>query len=136
MLSSGVGSGSSYEGAAFTVQTGTGLAACPALLHHTLAAPMLRQYLTRACLLHLPSPADIDATGIHFLDDLVDELRDDNVDLVLGNPAKNVLVQLKRAHLVRKIGRANIHINVADAVNQVGGSYCNWAGQGYGCMGA
>lgn len=89
-----------------------------------------------ACPSDLPSPADIDATGIHFLDDLVDELRDDNVDLVLGNPAKNVLVQLKRAHLVRKIGRANIHINVADAVNQVGGSYCNWAGQGYGCMGA
>ncbi|KAI7843852.1 hypothetical protein COHA_002403 [Chlorella ohadii] len=72
----------------------------------------------RAVVLDLSPVTDIDATGIHFLDDLVDELRDDNVDLVLGNPAKNVLVQLKRAHLVRKIGRANIHINVADAVNQ------------------
>ncbi|KAI7843851.1 hypothetical protein COHA_002402 [Chlorella ohadii] len=72
----------------------------------------------RAVVLDLSPVTDVDATGIHFLDDLVDELRDDNVDLVLGNPAKNVLVQLKRAHLVRKIGRANIHINVADAVNQ------------------
>lgn len=73
-------------------------------------------------LLTLPRPshpADIDATGIHFFDDLIDELRDDGVDLVLGNPAKNVLVQLKRALLIRKIGRANIHINVSDAVNQV-----------------
>lgn len=64
-------------------------------------------------------PSDIDATGIHFFDDLIDELRDDGIDLVLGNPAKNVLVQLKRALLIRKIGRANIHINVSDAVNQV-----------------
>ena len=72
-----------------------------------------------------PGSTDIDATGIHFLEDLLDELRDDNVDLVLGNPAKGVLMQLKRAHRVRKIGRANIHINVADAVNQVG-SMVHW----------
>ncbi|PRW56212.1 sulfate transporter [Chlorella sorokiniana] len=72
----------------------------------------------RAVVLDLSPVTDIDATGIHFLEDLIDELRDDGIDLVLGNPAKNVLVQLKRAALVRKIGRANIHINVADAVNQ------------------
>jgi hypothetical protein len=35
-------------------------------------------------------PADIDATGIHWLDDLVDELREDSIQLVLGNPAKMV----------------------------------------------
>ena len=38
----------------------------------------------------LPLPADIDATGIHWLDDLVDELREDSIQLVLGNPAKMV----------------------------------------------
>lgn len=31
-------------------------------------------------------------------------------------PLEQVLLSLKRAHLIRKIGRANIHINVADAV--------------------
>ena len=35
-------------------------------------------------------PADIDATGIHWLDDLVDELREDSIQLVLCNPAKMV----------------------------------------------
>ena len=49
-------------------------------------------------------------------EDFIDELRDDGIQLTLGNPAKQVLLALKRAHLTRKIGRANIHIAVADAV--------------------
>ncbi len=61
--------------------------------------------------------ADIDATGIHFLDDLVDELRHEGgITLVLGNPSQRVLLSLKRAHLDRKIGRPNIHVHMADAV--------------------
>jgi sulfate transporter 4 len=37
---------------------------------------------------------------------------------VLGNPSQQVLVALKRARLDRKIGRSNIHVNMADAVGQ------------------
>lgn len=48
---------------------------------------------------------------------MVDELRHEGgVTLVLGNPSQRVLLALKRAHLDRKIGRANIHVHMADAV--------------------
>jgi len=64
-----------------------------------------------------PLPAaDIDATGIHFLDDLLDELKEDGIQLVLGNPSQQVLLALKRAHLDRKLNPRNIHVHVADAV--------------------
>ena len=33
-------------------------------------------------------------------------------------PDAQVLLSLKRSHLDRKIGRANIHVNAADAVKQ------------------
>ncbi|KAL4457420.1 hypothetical protein ABPG75_012285 [Micractinium tetrahymenae] len=71
----------------------------------------------RVVVLDLAPVTDIDATGIHFLDDLVDELRHEGgVALVLGNPSQRVLLSLKRAHLDRKIGRANINVHMADAV--------------------
>ena len=43
-----------------------------------------------AAVVGLASPHPIDATGIHWLDDLVDELREDSIQLVLCNPAKMV----------------------------------------------
>ena len=39
------------------------------------------------CLLLL---SDIDATGIHFLSDFLDELYDDSIGLVLANPNNRV----------------------------------------------
>jgi MFS superfamily sulfate permease-like transporter len=38
----------------------------------------------------LPPRADVDATGIHFLDDLVDDLKKQGIRLVLGNPSTQV----------------------------------------------
>ncbi|EFN58438.1 hypothetical protein CHLNCDRAFT_19800, partial [Chlorella variabilis] len=113
----------------------------------------------RVVVLDLAPVTDVDATGSHFLDDLVDELNDDSIKLVLGNPSQQasggpgpvapfhlchpcffflpsnptllhaligcavpfrahlqVLLALKRASLDRKIGRQNIHVNMADAV--------------------
>lgn len=41
----------------------------------------------RSC---FPPSADVDATGIHFLDDLVDDLKTQGIRLVLGNPSTQV----------------------------------------------
>ncbi|KAL4859014.1 Proton/sulfate cotransporter 2 [Chlorella vulgaris] len=72
----------------------------------------------RVVVLDLAPVTDVDATGIHFLDDLVDELKEQEIHVVLGNPSLQVLVSLKRAHLDRKIGRSNLHVGMADAVAQ------------------
>ncbi|PSC69015.1 sulfate transporter [Micractinium conductrix] len=70
----------------------------------------------RVVVLDLAPVTDIDATGIHFLDDFVDELQEDGVKLVLGNPSQQVLLSLKRANLDHKIGASNIFVHMADAV--------------------
>ena len=59
---------------------------------------------------------DVDATGIHFLHDFIDELREEGIRFAMANPSKEVLRALKRAGLVAKIGAGFMHVNMADAV--------------------
>ena len=49
-----------------------------------------------------PPHADIDATGIHFLDDFVDELQEDGVKLVLGNPSQQVGARRRRTRAAQR----------------------------------
>eukprot|EP00887_Chlorella_sp_A99_P004954 scaffold4.g4954.t1 len=60
--------------------------------------------------------SDVDATGTHMLHNCVRELTDLGVTLVIANPHKKVLLQLKKAGLDQKIGPTNIHINTSDAI--------------------
>lgn len=66
--------------------------------------------------LDLAAVGDIDGTGIRILYNFVDDLHDENIQLILVNPNKHVLVQLKRAKLDQRIGEAYIHINASDAI--------------------
>ena len=67
-------------------------------------------------ILDLSPVTDIDATGIHFLNDFIDELREQGIRFAMANPSKQVLQALSRAGLVAKIGAGFMHVNMADAV--------------------
>lgn len=66
---------------------------------------------------------DLDATALHFLGDLVEELHAENVGLALANPGKRELEGLRRSGLLEmdKIGEDMVHINMHDAVQHCRG---------------
>ena len=54
--------------------------------------------------------SDIDATAVHFLNTLIDQLNDDGIQLCLANPSRPVTIALNRAGLHNKLGADVNHI--------------------------
>lgn len=62
-----------------------------------------------------PSP-NIDIAGVHFFEDLVAELTRDNIQLILANPSRDVMLKLNRAKLLQKMGDAGVAVSMGEAV--------------------
>lgn len=62
-----------------------------------------------------PSP-DIDIAGLHYFEELIEDLKRDGVRLLLANPSKSVLIMLRRANLIKKLGDGGIQVSCGDAV--------------------
>ena len=84
----------------------------------------------QAVVLDMSPVTDVDATGIHFLHDFIDELRGQGVRFALANPSKQVLRALKRGGLTAKIGSDCLHVSMADAVATAQVTLCS-GGSGF-----
>ncbi|KDD71326.1 hypothetical protein H632_c5292p0, partial [Helicosporidium sp. ATCC 50920] len=78
-----------------------------------LQAPPLRLYYV---VLDLSQSPTVDATAVHFVDELLSTLAAKQTTLVLANPSRQVVGTLKAARLIPKIGPANMQVDVAEAV--------------------
>ena len=63
-----------------------------------------------------PSP-DIDVAGLHMFEQLIHDLKSDNIHLILANPSKNVLVMLMRGGLIQELGPGGIQVSMGEAVD-------------------
>ena len=69
-------------------------------------------------ILDLVAVDSIDATGIHWLEAYLPELQiEKGLHVVVANPNRQMLVDLKRADLIDVIGEENIHVNLRSAVH-------------------
>ena len=58
----------------------------------------------------------VDATGLRALEDLLDKTRRDGTTLVLSGVHAQPLVALERSGLLARIGEANVHQNIREAL--------------------
>jgi sulfate transporter 4 len=63
-----------------------------------------------------PSP-DIDVAGLHMFEQLIHDLKSDNIHLILANPSKNVLIMLMRGGLIQELGPGGIQVSMGEAVD-------------------
>jgi sulfate transporter 4 len=59
---------------------------------------------------------EVDAAGIIFFADLINNLRRDGIKLILANPAKIVLLKLRRSGLLEDLGEGGVQVSVGEAV--------------------
>ncbi len=62
-----------------------------------------------------PSP-DIDVAGLHMFEELILDLKSQNIFLILANPSKTVLVMLVRGDIVAELGPGGIQVSMGEAV--------------------
>ena len=62
-----------------------------------------------------PSP-DIDVAGLHMFEELIADLKSDDISLILANPSKAVLVMLQRGKLIEELGPGGIQVSMGEAV--------------------
>lgn len=62
-----------------------------------------------------PSP-DIDVAGLHMFEELIKDLKSQNIHLILANPSKTVLVMLVRGDLIAELGPGGIQVSMGEAV--------------------
>jgi sulfate transporter 4 len=62
-----------------------------------------------------PSP-DIDVAGLHMFQDLVKELKSDDIHLILANPSKTMLIMLMRGDLITELGPGGVQVSMGEAV--------------------
>ena len=62
-----------------------------------------------------PSP-DIDVAGLHMLEELIHDLKSEDMSLILANPSKTVLVMLQRGKLIGELGPGGIQVSMGEAV--------------------
>jgi MFS superfamily sulfate permease-like transporter len=71
----------------------------------------------RFLVMDVAAVSDIDATGVQWMGALLEGLRlDHGISVVLANPTRSFLLNLKRAGLERKLGAEAIHVNLRSAV--------------------
>ena len=72
----------------------------------------------RFLIIDMVAVENIDATGVRWLENFLHELnRDYEITVVIANPNKGLLLDLKRADLIEQIGEDNIHVNLRSAVH-------------------
>lgn len=62
-----------------------------------------------------PSP-DIDVAGLHMFEELIHDLKSEDMSLILANPSKAVLVMLQRGKLIGELGPGGIQVSMGEAV--------------------
>eukprot|EP00890_Picochlorum_soloecismus_P004166 jgi/Picsp_1/4750/NSC_02119-R2_sulfate transporter len=62
-----------------------------------------------------PSP-DIDVAGLHMFEELIKDLKSDDIHLILANPSKTVLIMLMRGNLIAELGPGGIQVSMGEAV--------------------
>ena len=62
-----------------------------------------------------PSP-DIDVAGLHMFEELIHDLKSEDISLILANPSKAVLVMLMRGNLISELGPGGIQVSMGEAV--------------------
>lgn len=62
-----------------------------------------------------PSP-DIDVAGLHMFEELIKDLKSQNIHLILANPSKTVLIMLVRGDIVAELGPGGIQVSMGEAV--------------------
>ncbi|GAB4816018.1 hypothetical protein N2152v2_003064 [Parachlorella kessleri] len=66
--------------------------------------------------LNLSPVIDIDASAVHALHGLVDQLQAQGLVVALVNPSQQVVTLLRRSQLLEKVGDDNIHVSMHGAV--------------------
>eukprot|EP01023_Acetabularia_acetabulum_P017954 TRINITY_DN19038_c0_g1_i2.p1 TRINITY_DN19038_c0_g1~~TRINITY_DN19038_c0_g1_i2.p1 ORF type:complete len:768 (-),score=144.29 TRINITY_DN19038_c0_g1_i2:2692-4830(-) len=70
----------------------------------------------RYVILDMSPVSNIDATGVHVLEEIVHEYKEREVQLVLCNPSRKVMTTMENAGLTHLIGRDYIFVRMHDAV--------------------